>query len=174
MLVAPGKFVAIITSSLFSLQHQHHRITLPEHRTVFKIIEPGFGPAVSVGARVTVHAIGVITESGRLFWSTTAAGQEPYTFRAGVGEVIEGWDKVWPPPCLFMGCGRFDERSDRAVLACCWVKPDSLKSRRMKHLVRRETSQCVYRHTLRWYSRLRFARAVDLMKHPSHPLSAAQ
>eukprot|EP00037_Helgoeca_nana_P011372 m.102099 g.102099 ORF g.102099 m.102099 type:complete len:175 (-) comp20793_c0_seq4:1315-1839(-) len=68
-------------------------VTLPGHRTTFKIIEPGSGPAVSVGARVTVHTTGVITESGRLFWSTKGQSQEPYTYHAGIGEVIQGWDK---------------------------------------------------------------------------------
>ena len=69
-------------------------VKLRNHDTTYKIITPGSGPAVSIGARVTVHAIGIVADSGRLFWSTTAQGEEPYTYTAGVGDVILGWDKV--------------------------------------------------------------------------------
>jgi len=48
-----------------------------------------------------VHATGVIKESGKKFWSTKDAGQKPFTYQAGVGNVITGWDQG----CLGMQLG---------------------------------------------------------------------
>ena len=45
------------------------------------------------GATVTVHATGVIKETGKKFWSTKDPGQQPFTYQAGVGQVIKGWDQ---------------------------------------------------------------------------------
>jgi hypothetical protein len=39
---------------------------------------------------VTVHATGVVVETGKKFWSTHDAGQEPFQYQAGVGGVIKG------------------------------------------------------------------------------------
>ena len=36
-----------------------------------------------------MHATGVIKESGKKFWSTKDAGQRPFTYQAGVGNVSE-------------------------------------------------------------------------------------
>jgi U3 small nucleolar RNA-associated protein 21 len=65
---------------------------------------------VTAGATVTVHATGSVysatTGKGeaptmKQFWSTRDEGQKPFTYPAGVGKVIKGWDKG----CLGMGLG---------------------------------------------------------------------
>ena len=48
-----------------------------------------------------VHATGVVAETQKKFWSTKDAGQQPFTYQAGVGGVITGWDKG----CLGMKLG---------------------------------------------------------------------
>ncbi|EOD07433.1 hypothetical protein EMIHUDRAFT_218347 [Emiliania huxleyi CCMP1516] len=58
--------------------------------TVFNILKEGSGAEVAKGATVTVHATGVVKESGKKFWSTKDPGQNPFTYRAGV---IKGWDQ---------------------------------------------------------------------------------
>ena len=66
---------------------------IPGHATVYQILRAGSGDAVVKGKTVTVHATGVVKETGKKFWSTKDAGQQPFTYRAGVGEVITGWDQ---------------------------------------------------------------------------------
>merc|ERR1711862_654035 len=61
--------------------------------TTYEILKEGSGAAVAKGAKVTVHATGVVKESGKKFWSTKDPGQEPFSYNAGVGEVIKGWDQ---------------------------------------------------------------------------------
>ena len=41
-----------------------------------------------------VHATGTVKETMKKFWSTKDAGQKPFTYQAGVGGVITGWDQV--------------------------------------------------------------------------------
>merc|ERR1719198_649606 len=62
--------------------------------TVFNILKEGSGPGVAAGANVTVHATGVVKETGKQFWSTKDPGQQPFSYQAGVGQVIKGWDQV--------------------------------------------------------------------------------
>ena len=47
---------------------------------------------ISERRKVTVHATGSI-QNGKKFWSTKDAGEEPFEYEAGVGDVIVGWDK---------------------------------------------------------------------------------
>ena len=61
--------------------------------TVYNILAAGAGDKVKAGATVTVHATGVIKETGKKFWSTKDPGQQPFTYQAGVGQVIKGWDQ---------------------------------------------------------------------------------
>ena len=63
------------------------------HQTTYRILREGDGDHVVKGKTVTVHATGVVKETGKKFWSTKDPGQEPFTYRAGVGEVITGWDE---------------------------------------------------------------------------------
>jgi len=49
---------------------------------------------VKAGDTVTVHATGVVKETDKKFWSTKDPGQQPFTYQAGVGGVITGWDQV--------------------------------------------------------------------------------
>ena len=59
------------------------------------------GPVVTTGDTVTVHATGVVEETDAKFWSTKDEGESPFTYQAGVGGVITGWDQG----CLGMGVG---------------------------------------------------------------------
>lgn len=70
-------------------------------KTVFRTEREGSGRAVAKGDTVTVHATGVVGESGHKFWSTHDPGQVPFTYQAGVGGVIMGWDQG----CLGMRVG---------------------------------------------------------------------
>jgi peptidylprolyl isomerase len=68
-------------------------VSIPGYQTTYTILTPGAGAAVVKGATVTVHATGVVVESGEKFWSTKDPGQQPFTYTAGVGAVITGWDQ---------------------------------------------------------------------------------
>ena len=68
---------------------------IPGFKTTFSILAAGdaSGPTVTKGSSVTVHATGVVVESGKKFWSTKDEGQQPFSYTAGVGQVITGWDQ---------------------------------------------------------------------------------
>ena len=66
---------------------------------------PEGSPTIAKGDTITVHATGVVKESGQKFWSTKDPGQEPFTYQAGVGGVIKGWDQG----CLGMKVGEARE-----------------------------------------------------------------
>eukprot|EP00994_Dinema_validum_P005599 NODE_3764_length_524_cov_187.035789_g3200_i0.p1 GENE.NODE_3764_length_524_cov_187.035789_g3200_i0~~NODE_3764_length_524_cov_187.035789_g3200_i0.p1 ORF type:complete len:137 (+),score=54.95 NODE_3764_length_524_cov_187.035789_g3200_i0:61-411(+) len=66
---------------------------IPGHKTTYETQNEGTGRTVSKGQTVTVHATGVVVESGKKFWSTKDPGQQPFTYQAGVGAVITGWDQ---------------------------------------------------------------------------------
>lgn len=61
--------------------------------TVYNVLKQGAGKEVVKGAMVKVHATGVVKETGKKFWSTKDPGQSPFTYQAGVGKVIKGWDQ---------------------------------------------------------------------------------
>jgi len=67
------------------------------YETQYKIVKEGLGTAlVSKGDTVTVHATGKVAQTGdseKKFWSTRDPGQQPFTYQAGVGGVITGWDQ---------------------------------------------------------------------------------
>ena len=73
--------------------------------TTMRTITPGSGKEITKGSTATVHAKGVVKESGQKFWSTKDPGQEPFTYQAGVGGVIKGWDQG----CLGMKVGEARE-----------------------------------------------------------------
>ncbi|KAL5263555.1 hypothetical protein ACHWQZ_G008805 [Mnemiopsis leidyi] len=64
------------------------------------VITPGTGAAVTRGATVTVHCTGMLTAGLKKFWSTHDPGQRAFTFKAGVGQVIQGWDEGTMTMCL--------------------------------------------------------------------------
>mmetsp|Transcript_1383 Transcript_1383/g.4159 ORF Transcript_1383/g.4159 Transcript_1383/m.4159 type:complete len:118 (-) Transcript_1383:219-572(-) len=70
-----------------------------------RTVKPGSGPGIARGATATVHATGVVQETGKKFWSTKDPGQQPFTYQAGVGQVIKGWDMG----CLDMRVGEVRE-----------------------------------------------------------------
>ena len=45
-------------------------------KTTYKILKEGNGNAVTKGANVTVHATGVVKETGKKFWSTKDPGMK--------------------------------------------------------------------------------------------------
>lgn len=50
----------------------------------------GNGALPKKGDNITVHCTGIVSESGKKFWSTKDPGQEPFSFRVGMGQVIRG------------------------------------------------------------------------------------
>jgi FKBP-type peptidyl-prolyl cis-trans isomerase len=50
----------------------------------------GKGPAAGRGKSVQVHYTGWLTDGTRF---DSSVGGDPFTFRLGAGEVIEGWDR---------------------------------------------------------------------------------
>ena len=69
--------------------------------TMFEILKEGSGAEITKGCKATVHALGVVQESGKKFWSTEDPGQQAFSYNAGVGQVIRGWDQG----CLGMKVG---------------------------------------------------------------------
>ena len=63
------------------------------YKTMKKILKEGSGKDVQAKDQVTVHATGVVKETGKKFWSTKDPGQQPFGYQAGVGQVITGWDQ---------------------------------------------------------------------------------
>jgi peptidylprolyl isomerase len=61
-------------------------------RLVKEDIVKGKGPAAKPGDTVTVHYAGVTFSTGEELDASWTSGQ-PFTFRVGGGQVIEGWDK---------------------------------------------------------------------------------
>ena len=66
---------------------------IPGYQTTYEQLKAGSGDKVEKGKTVTVHATGVVKETGKKFWSTKDPGQKPFTYQAGVGAVITGWDQ---------------------------------------------------------------------------------
>ena len=66
---------------------------IPGYQTTYEILKHGDGNTVQKNKTVTVHATGVVKETGKKFWSTKDPGQKPFTYKAGVGAVITGWDQ---------------------------------------------------------------------------------
>lgn len=74
------------------------KLKMPLTALQFDIVKPGNadGPSISKGQSVTVHALGSVLNadgSKKKFWSTKDAGQQPFTWNAGIGQVIAGWDQ---------------------------------------------------------------------------------
>ena len=75
---------------------------IPGLLTTYEILKSGQGGAsITKGSTGTLHATGVVKESGKKFWSTKDPGQQPFTCQYGVGQVITGWDQG----CLGMTLG---------------------------------------------------------------------
>lgn len=63
------------------------------YETTYEILTQGSGKTVQKNNVVTVHATGVVKESQKKFWSTKDPGQQPFSYTAGIGQVITGWDQ---------------------------------------------------------------------------------
>mmetsp|Transcript_49414 Transcript_49414/g.92622 ORF Transcript_49414/g.92622 Transcript_49414/m.92622 type:complete len:116 (-) Transcript_49414:242-589(-) len=66
---------------------------VPGCKTQYEILKPGTGKAIEAGSSPTVHATGVVQQTGQKFWSTKDPGQKPFSYEAGRGKVIKGWDQ---------------------------------------------------------------------------------
>ena len=77
-----------------ALSNDAEMTAIPGYKTTYKILQEGTpGSNVTAGCTVMVHATGIVVETGKKFWSTKDAGQQPFTYIAGVGQVITGWDQ---------------------------------------------------------------------------------
>ncbi len=75
---------------------QKPEIDFPDHEVptdllIEDLIE-GSGPEVQAGNTVSAHYVGVAFSSGEEFDSSWGRGA-PLDFKAGVGQVIQGWDQ---------------------------------------------------------------------------------
>ena len=64
----------------------------PPADLVIEDLIPGSGPAVQAGQTVTTHYVGWAFSTGEEFDASWNRG-EPLSFRAGIGQVIRGWDE---------------------------------------------------------------------------------
>ncbi|CAL9043863.1 peptidyl-prolyl cis-trans isomerase FKBP12-like isoform X1 [Musa acuminata AAA Group] len=60
-----------------------------------QLLKAGHGPKPVRGQSVTVHCTGFGKDGdlSKKFWSTKDPGQQPFTFKVGLGSVIKGWDE---------------------------------------------------------------------------------
>eukprot|EP00588_Corethron_pennatum_P009514 CAMPEP_0194266704 /NCGR_PEP_ID=MMETSP0169-20130528/1524_1 /TAXON_ID=218684 /ORGANISM="Corethron pennatum, Strain L29A3" /LENGTH=119 /DNA_ID=CAMNT_0039007449 /DNA_START=74 /DNA_END=433 /DNA_ORIENTATION=+ len=80
--------------------------TVPGLATKYLVKVAGTGAAqINKGSTGTLHATGVVQESGKKFWSTKDPGQKPFTCKYGVGQLIKGWDMG----CIGMKLGEVRE-----------------------------------------------------------------
>ena len=64
----------------------------PPADLVIEDLIPGSGPAVQAGQTVTTHYVGWAFSTGEEFDASWNRG-DPLSFRAGIGQVIRGWDQ---------------------------------------------------------------------------------
>merc|ERR1719323_2143565 len=88
ILIIKNKYSSEISTENFSKM-----TAIPGYQTTYELLKAGSGAKVEKGKTVTVHATGVVKETGKKFWSTKDPGQKPFTYQAGVGAVITGWDQ---------------------------------------------------------------------------------
>ena len=99
---APKLASARLSFALYSIVATAGAREIAGYKTTYEVVSEGKGQAVvSKGDTVTVHATGTVLESQKKFWSTKDDGQKPFTYKAGVGGVITGWDQG----CLGMKIG---------------------------------------------------------------------
>eukprot|EP00397_Hematodinium_sp_SG-2012_P035820 GEMP01038590.1.p1 GENE.GEMP01038590.1~~GEMP01038590.1.p1 ORF type:complete len:175 (+),score=32.47 GEMP01038590.1:61-585(+) len=69
--------------------------TIPGYKTIYRVITEGEkgGPVVKNGTNVTVHARGSVEGEDKAFWSTRDEDEQPFSYRAGAGDMIPGWEK---------------------------------------------------------------------------------
>ncbi|XP_064389395.1 uncharacterized protein LOC135337391 [Halichondria panicea] len=66
------------------------------------IVREGSGNTPAAGSKIVVQCTGSLnTNPPKKFWSTTDAGQKPFSFNVGLGQVIKGWDEG----CMTMKLG---------------------------------------------------------------------
>ncbi|HET7416686.1 MAG TPA: FKBP-type peptidyl-prolyl cis-trans isomerase [Solirubrobacterales bacterium] len=64
----------------------------PPKKLVIKDEKTGSGAVAKPGDQVTVHYVGVVYKTKKLF-DANWGDDEPFSFKLGVGEVIKGWDQ---------------------------------------------------------------------------------
>lgn len=73
--------------------HKPGMTAIQGYKTTYATLQQGSGGTVKKGSQVTLHATGVVQQTGKKFWSTKDPGQRPFAYTAGVGQVITGWDQ---------------------------------------------------------------------------------
>lgn len=90
---------APISNTIFEESHKKTQQPVPSQPSTMgftkTILTPGNGATPTRGQTVTVHCTGYgkNRDLGVKFWSTKDPGQEPFTFKVGLGQVIKGWDE---------------------------------------------------------------------------------
>jgi|SRR5215218_2916074 len=64
----------------------------PPKKLVIEDKQTGSGPVAKAGDQISVHYVGVLYETKEPFDANWGKG-EPFSFKLGAKEVIEGWDK---------------------------------------------------------------------------------
>jgi len=92
----------------------------------YRDLSVGFGAVVTSGQQVQVHYTGWLANGSQ--FDSNVAGQTPYSFHLGAGEVIQGWDLGVPgmrvggqrqliiPPALGYGAAGSDPIPGNAIL----------------------------------------------------------
>ena len=82
--------ILFLTVALCAADCAKKNIGVTETGMKYEIIKEGTGPSPKRGDSVTVHYTGWL-EDGTKFDSSVDRNQ-PFTFKLGVGQVIQGWD----------------------------------------------------------------------------------
>jgi len=97
-IAAYGARESIVADSIASVLAEYKRgaaragFTETSSGLMYKILEPGTGPAPELGKPVLVSYYGVTTRDGVMFDNSFRA-KRPIDFPLGVGRVITGWDE---------------------------------------------------------------------------------
>ncbi|KAJ1631708.1 hypothetical protein T492DRAFT_869473 [Pavlovales sp. CCMP2436] len=73
----PGASLLVILRRSLSLLAKM-AAKIPGYETTMAVTKEGSGRVIGKGDTATVHATGIVKETGKKFWGTHDAGQEPF------------------------------------------------------------------------------------------------